>query len=132
MRNFFGLVIAIPVFIIVMIISGISGCASENGEINDDKKYGAETITVRYYSDFEYLENGVPDYDNARVIFARIRKKNDYLTVPTKQGYTFAGFYADPNFSENSWVADSQGKIVVTLTNNHDGMILYPKFIRNF
>ena len=131
MRNFFGFVIAIPVFIIVMLISGISGCASENGEIDSDKKRGKETITVRYYSDFDYLENGMPDYDNARVIFARIYKKGDYLTVPTKQGYTFAGFYADPNFAENSWVADSQGKIVVTLTDNHDGLILYPKFIKN-
>lgn len=131
MRNFFGVVIAIPVFIIVMLISGISGCASQNGEIDGDKKRGKETITVRYYSDFDYLENGIPDYDNARVIFARIYKKDDYLSVPTKQGYTFAGFYADPNFAENSWVADSQGKIVVTLTDNHDGLILYPKFIKN-
>ena len=131
MRNFFGVVITIPVFIIVMLISGISGCASQNGEIDSDKKRGKETITVRYYSDFDYLENGIPDYDNARVIFARIYKKDDYLSVPTKQGYTFAGFYADPNFAENSWVADSQGKIVVTLTDNHDGLILYPKFIKN-
>ena len=131
MKNFFGVVIAIPVFIIVMLISGISGCASQNGEIDSDKKRGKETITVRYYSDFDYLENGIPDYDNARVIFARIYKKDDYLSVPTKQGYTFAGFYADPNFAENSWVADSQGKIVVTLTDNHDGLILYPKFIKN-
>ncbi len=131
MRNFFGVVIAIPVFIIVMLISGISGCASQNGEIDSDKKRGAETITVRYYSDFDYLENGMPDYDNARVIFARIYKKNDCLTVPTKQGYTFAGFYADPNFAENSWVADSQGNIVITLTDKQDGLILYPKFIKN-
>ena len=131
MRNFFGFVIAIPVFIIVMLISGISGCASENGEIDSDKKRGKETISVRYYSDFDYLEDGTPDYDNARIIFARIYKKDDYLTVPTKQGYTFAGFYADPTFAEGSWVADSQGKIVVTFTDNHDGLILYPKFIKN-
>lgn len=131
MRNFFGLVIAIPVFIIVMLISGISGCASENNEINSKKKYGEETITVRYYADFEYLENGAPDYDNARIVYARIYKKDDYLTVPSKAGYTFAGFYADPNFAENSWVADSEGKIVVTLTNAQDGLILYPRFIKN-
>ena len=131
MKNFFGFVIAIPVFIIVMLLAGISGCSSANGEIDSDKKRGKETITVRYYSDFDYLEDGTPDYDNARIIFARIYKKNDYLTVPTKQGYTFAGFYADPNFAESSWVADSQGNIVVTLTDNHDGLILYPKFIKN-
>ncbi len=131
MRNFFGLVIAIPAFIIVMLISGIAGCASENSEINGKKKYGAETITVRYYSEFAYLENGAPDYDNAKVVYARIYKKDDYLTVPSKTGYTFAGFYADPNFAENSWVADSEGKIVVTLTDAQDGLLLYPKFIRN-
>lgn len=131
MRNFFGVVIAIPVFIIVMLIAGISGCAEQNDQINWDKKYGSETISVRYYADFEYLENGAPDYDNARVVFARIYKKDDCLTVPTKQGYTFAGFYADPNFADNSWVADSEGNIVVTLTDAQDGLILYPKFIKN-
>lgn len=131
MKNFFGVVIAIPVFIIVMLISGISGCADQNGRINDTKKYGEDTITVRYYTDVPYSENGVPDYDHATLTYVRLEKKGDYVTAPTKEGYTFAGFYADPNFADNSWVADGQGNIVITLTDKQDGLILYPKFIKN-
>lgn len=131
MRNFFGVVVAIPLFIIVMIISGIAGCAEQNGKINDMKKYGEDTIAVRYYADVPYSEDGVPDYDNATLTYIRLEKKGDYVNVPTKEGYTFAGFYADPNFAENSWVVDSQGNIVITLTDKQDGLILYPKFIKN-
>ena len=130
MRNFFGFVIAVPIFIIIMIISGISGCVAENREIKSDKRRGSETISVRYYRDFDYLENGMPDYDNAKVIYTRINKKGDCLSVPYKEGYVFAGFYADPNFAEASWVADSEGNIVVTLTDKQDGLMLYPKFIK--
>lgn len=130
MRNFFGFIIAVPIFIIIMIISGISGCVAENREIKSDKKRGKETISVRYYADFDFLEDGTPDYDNAKVIYTRINKKDDCLSVPQKDGYVFAGFYADPNFVEASWVADSEGEIVVTLTDKQDGLILYPKFIK--
>ena len=70
----------------------------------------------------------MPDYDNAQVIYTRINKKNDCLIVPHKEGYMFAGFYADPNFSQASWVADSEGNIVVTLTDKQYVLLLYPKF----
>ena len=131
MKNFFGVVIAIPLFIIMMIIAGITGCAEQNGQINDLKERGEQTIVVRYYKDVPYLEDGSPDYDQASISYARIYKKDDFLMVPTKEGYIFAGFYADPNFSENSWVADGEGRIVVTLSDRHDGLMLYPKFIKN-
>ena len=131
MRNFFGVVIAVPVFIIVMLISGISGCADQNGRINDMKKLAEDTIIVRYYTDVPDLEDGAPDYDHATLTYGRLNKKGDYVTVPTKVGYTFAGFYANPYFTEDSWVADNQGNIVITLTDKQDGLILYPKFIKN-
>ncbi|MBQ7368950.1 MAG: hypothetical protein IJW60_04515 [Clostridia bacterium] len=131
MRNFFGLVIAIPAFIIMMLISGIGGCAEQNGKISEMEKYGKETITVRYYYDVPYSEFGEPDYDNATVKYTRVHKKDGDVIPASKDGYTFAGYYADPSFAENSWFADAQGNIVITLTDKQDGLMLYPKFIKN-
>lgn len=131
MRNFFGVLIAIPLFLIFMIFAGISGCAEQNEQINSKKEYGESTIVIRYYTHVEYDELGNPDYDHGVIRFDRVSKKGDSIQIPTKEGYTFGGLYSDPLFSQNAWVVDTEGNFVRTLTDADDGMLLYPLFIQN-
>ncbi len=131
--KFIGLIIAVPLFLIVMVISGISGCSRQNKQIDASQDYGKATVAIRYYSNVQYDENGVGDYDNAEVSYTRVYKKlkknSEVLEVTIPAGYSFQGFFSDLSFSEDSRYTDYEGVFVRNLTNADDQIVLYPCFI---
>lgn len=118
----FGALIGVVGFFLAMTIVGISSCVKANKQIEDDKKYGQNTIVVRFYTD--------DDIDNSKISYLRIDKEENRVgnklgSMPTKSGCVFAGLYDGADYVNANWYVGSDGSILMPL---YDGIILYPVF----
>ncbi len=114
-----GVCLAVLLFIILFAITGIAGCTESNKMIDEVEKAEKNTVVIRYYDN--------DNTDIANVYYLRINKKDREarLVIPTKKGYTFAGYYDGPDPLTAEFYADANGNIVVT---PQDSILLYPVF----
>ncbi len=116
-----GGALALLLFIVLFFVGMIGTCATENNQIDNVKDYGKSTVAVRYYTDMS--EDG--DYNEVSVVYCRIQKNKHFsINAPKKLGYTFLGFYSNPDGFGTPYV-DSNGVSLQTLNSD---ILLYPVF----
>ena len=124
MKKYYGIgaLVAIAGFFLALAIAGIASCTHANNQIESDYNYGQNSIIVRFYMD--------NDIEHSRINYLRIEEKDNKVgnklgTMPTKNGYTFAGLYDGVDYINSNLYVGSDGSILQPL---YDGIVLYPIF----
>lgn len=116
---FFGAAVALVLAIIVFIISGISGCVDKNRVKKGLNEY-EDWCNVRYFVD--ETEDSEVKYmlvdDGTYLSFSQDK-------LPSKEGYVFAGFYNNRDFTIGTMYVDSLGNGYIPITED---IVLYPIF----
>ena len=113
-----GSIVAIVFFLIAFMIGSISSCSSTKKR-QKEIDIESDAVILRYFAD--------DDYDNAEVIYMRIKNKENYkIEIPTKQGYIFSGLYDGTDYKTSVQYVDSNGNSLVPLTQD---ILLYSIFI---
>ena len=122
MGKYYGIFCSIAVFLfgLLFLLTGVSSCNAENGLIDDAKDFGKETAVVRYYMD--------DDLVNAKINYIRVKKNEEFylVEIPYKAGYMFKGLVD----SMGNLYVDAGGTSLIMITGDVTEILLYPQFVK--